>query len=590
MKDLQESDINLDPVTAEVLRGSFVAIVGEMKSNLMRTAYNQIIYEAQDFTVGIFDADGDTISVGLGLPMFMGGLSRAVKAKIAHYGLDGLEPGDVLLTNDAYIMGSHLNHMICTMPVFVDGQVVAFVSSMAHWLDVGGVIGGTTTDIYSEGIQLPIVKIYKAGVADDELLRLITLNVRFPDAALGDLRAQVAAARTGESRMGDLTRRYGQDTVRAAVAQMFSASEAQARAAVAQIADGVYSAHAAMDDDGVTGAAVPLTVRVVVEGDQMTVDLTEVGAEVSGYFNSGEAAGISAAQVAFKSLTSPQDPINEGTLRAVAVTLPPGSVLSAQRPRAMRWWMTYPMTVIDCVFKALAPALPTGTIAGHHADLAITTVIGADPSTGRMTMLMPGPQGGGWGATRDKDGENATICINDGDTHNVPIEIVESRNPGVLAVTYALRQDSGGPGRRRGGLGTRQEWVLAASGRLNSFIERTRHAPWGMEGGGDALPNRVSLIRSDGTSPSFTNGKLDLEPVAAGDRLVVETGGGGGYGPAIERPLADVLADVEDGLVSHEHARAAYRVDVSRDSSSGELRGVRAPADRLNDGWRESDR
>ena len=241
----------IDPVTLEILRANLVAITDEMKSNLRRTAYNQIIYESQDFTVGLFDAEGNTVSIGLGLPMFVGGLADAIRTKIAHYGPDGIEPGDIILTNDAYIMGSHLNHMIFTLPVFADGRIVAFASSMAHWLDVGGVLGGTTRDIYSEGLQVPIVKIFKRGVQDDEITRIIETNVRFSDLAMGDLRAQVAAVRTGEIRLSGLIERYGADVVTASFGLIFDRSEALARAAVAAIPDGEYTVSTTMDDDGV---------------------------------------------------------------------------------------------------------------------------------------------------------------------------------------------------------------------------------------------------------------------------------------------------------------------------------------------------
>src|SRR3989442_8202123 len=198
-----------DPVTTEIVRNGLIAATEEMKTNLMRTAYNQIIYEALDFTVGLFDAQGNTISIGLGLPMFIRGLSDAIKAKLAHYGSDGIEPGDILLTNDSYIMGSHLNHMIFTLPIFWQGEIVGFASSMAHWQDVGGVLRGATQDIYSEGLQMPIVKIYKRGEQDRELTDVIRMNVRFPDLAMGDFRAQVASIKTGERRFVDLLGRYG---------------------------------------------------------------------------------------------------------------------------------------------------------------------------------------------------------------------------------------------------------------------------------------------------------------------------------------------------------------------------------------------
>src|SRR5690348_16108561 len=183
----------VDAFTAEVIRSAVVSITDEMKTNLMRTAYNQIIYEAEDFTVGLFDADGNTISIGLGLPMFIRGLSDTIKAKLAHWGKAAIEPGDILLTNDSYVTGSHLNHFIFTLPVFHDGELMGFSASMAHWPDVGGVLGGVTRDIYSEGLQLPFLKIFKRGVQDAELTDIIRWNVRQPDRAMGDFRAQIAA-------------------------------------------------------------------------------------------------------------------------------------------------------------------------------------------------------------------------------------------------------------------------------------------------------------------------------------------------------------------------------------------------------------
>jgi N-methylhydantoinase B len=552
-----------DAITAEIIRGNLIAITDEMKTNLMRTAYNQIIYEAQDFTVGIFDVNGDTVSIGLGLPMFVGGLSQAIKAKIDFFGLDGMEPGDVLLTNDPYIMGSHLNHMIFTAPIFHEGKVVAFASSMAHWLDVGGYLGGTTQDIYAEGLQMPMVKVFKKGVQDDELTRVIAANVRFPESALGDFRAQVAAVRTGENRMVALFDRYGADAVQATFQSIFDRSEALAREAVRKIPDGEYVAETSMDDDGVDiGRPVPIKVRVIVRDDQMTIDLSELSPQVAGYFNSGETAGRSAAQVAFKCLTSPNEfPINAGAFRPVEIVLPPGTVVSATKPAAMRWWMTYPMTIVDSVFRAVAEAVPGGSIAGHHADLAVSNVYGMNTHTGRFALFLAGIQGGGWGATRTKDGESATICINDGDTHNAPVEAQEAKYGFVRALEYALREDSGGAGTQRGGLGTVQRWTCNQTLNLDSFVERTVVPPWGVEGGGPGLPNRVSVHRANDIAPTrFRNGKLDGLTLEEGDTLVVETGGGGGYGDPLRRPVDLVLADVARGYVSVESAKNDYGV------------------------------
>ncbi len=555
------SDRSVDPITAEIIRSALVAITDEMKTNLMRTAYNLIIYEAQDFTVGLFDADGNTMSIGLGLPMFIRGLSDAVKAKIEFYGRDGIHPGDIILTNDAYIMGSHLNHMIFTLPIFHDGELVAFASSMAHWLDVGGVLGGTTTDIYSEGLQVPIVKIFKEGVQNDELTRLIATNVRFEDLAMGDFNAQVAAIRTGEARMHTLLERYGADTVQDCVRQMYRRSDELARQAVLQIPDGTYSAEAYMDDDGVTiGRQVPIRVQVVVAGDSMSIDLEGMSPQVAGYYNSGATAGRSAAQVAFKCITSPRDyPINDGALSSLDIKLPPGTVVSAVKPAAMRWWMTYPMTVVDCIFKALAPVLPNVSIAGHHADLGMTLSHGTDPE-GRFFQFVGGPQGGGWGATSAADGQSATICVNDGDTHNAPVEVTEAKSPTVRIEEYALVQDSGGPGRFRGGLGTRLKVRANVDVQLSSWIERTTCAPWGLEHGHSGAANSITVDRSDGTEVEFPNGKVQGISLAAGDCHVVVVGGGGGFGSPHDRPADEVLADVRAGYVSVAAAERYYGV------------------------------
>src|SRR5262244_3987644 len=404
------TEARIDAFTAEVIRSAMVAITSEMKTNLMRTAYHTIIYEAEDFTVGLFDADGNTISIGLGLPMFIRGLSDSIKSKIEFWGKENIEPGDILLTNDSYVMGSHLNHMIFTLPVFNDGELVAFSSSMAHWQDIGGQLGGVTRDIYSEGLQMPFVKIFRAGKENPEISSIIRANVRVPERAMGDMRAQLASIRTGERRLMQLLQRYGNQAFKESIALVFEQSEKLARAAVRQIPDGVYEAESFMDDDGVNiGKHMPIKVRVEVQGDEMTIDLTGVSPQVAGFYNSGVTAGRSAAEVVFKCVTAPLLlPINEGSFRPLKIILPPGRVVSATKPAPVRVWMTVPMTVCDTLFRALAPACANRTIAGHYADLAAPRTFGLDPKTGRAFHFPSILSGGGWGALSDRDGQNAT--------------------------------------------------------------------------------------------------------------------------------------------------------------------------------------
>ena len=550
-----------DAITAEIVRNGVVAITDEMKTNLMRTAYNMIVYEALDFTVGLFDAKGNTISIGLGLPMFIRGLSDAIKAKLEFYGTGGINPGDILLTNDSYIMGSHLNHMIFTVPIFWEGEIVGFSSSMAHWQDVGGVLGGATRDIFSEGLQLPIVKIFKEGQQDRELTEIIRSNVRFPDLAMGDFRAQVASIKTGERRFLELLQRYGKDAVLGSIDRIYDQSERLARASVATIPDGVYEAESFMDDDGVSiGRTIPIKVRIIVEGEEMTIDLSDVSRQVGGFYNSGATAGRSAAEVAFKCITSPLWlPINQGSFRPLNVVLPPGRVISATKPAATRWWMTIPMTVVDTIFKAMAQAVPERTIAGHHADLVSANTYGTDPRTGRFFFGLIGPSGGGFGAKHNEDGMSATICINDGDTHNGPVEASEAKSP-LIVRDYQLRQDSGGAGLQRGGLGLRRSIETMAPITLNTQIERTQCSPWGLQGGKDALPNGITVHLADGTTFRPDNGKMFGMQLNPGDVYVIDSGGGGGFGEPLERSADKVGQDVRLGYVSPESAHQDYGV------------------------------
>jgi N-methylhydantoinase B len=551
----------ITPVLIEIIRNGVIAVTEEMKTNLMRTAYNMIIYEALDFTVGLFTAEGETVSISLGLPTFIRGMAETIKAKLKHFGRDGIEPGDILLTNDAYITGSHLNHLTFSLPIFHEDELIGFACCMAHWQDVGGTLGGITNDIFSEGLQIPILKYAKRGVINQDLVDIIRMNVRIPERAMGDLRAQITAVKTGERRFLELINRYGCGEVRGAIAAIMDQSEKAARARTRAIPDGVYEAESFMDDDGVNiGTPVPIKVRVEVKGDEMTIDLSEVSKQVRGFYNSGPTTGTACAQVAFKCLTSPNDyPINDGSFRNLKVIVPPGRVISATRPAPMRWWMTFPMTVIDTVFKALVQAVPDKVIAGHHADLCISVVHGTNPADGKFFIAHMGPLGGGWGAKLTEDGMSATVCINDGDTHNSPREQLETKYP-LLVERYALIPDSGGAGKHRGGLGC--ETVLRALTDLtmNASIDRAHCLPWGLMGGLEAAGNQVLLRRNGEWEKERINAKVLTAQLKAGEAYAVRSGGGGGFGSPLERPPDRVAEDVRQGYVSLAAARDYYGV------------------------------
>jgi N-methylhydantoinase B len=552
-----------DPVLTEIVRNGVIAVTEEMKTNLMRTAYNMIIYEALDFTTGLFTADGDTVSIGIGLPSFMRGMSNTVKAKIAHFGKKNMKPGDIYVTNDAYTTGSHLNHFTFTLPIFHKGTLAGFSCCMAHWIDVGGTLGGMTTDIYSEGLQIPITKYQDRGVVNDTLVDIIRLNVRLPSRAMGDLRAQVTAVKTGERRFLQLLERYGQKPVLAAIKSIMDNADVQARARTRTIPDGVYEAESYMDDDGIDiGKPVPIRVRVIVKGDEMTVDLSEIAKQVRGFFNSGPSTSVGCAQMAYKCITSPTDyPINDGAFRGLKVIVPKGTIVSAVRPAPMRWWMTYPMTLVDTIYKALQPAIPDRVIAGHHADLVTSQIHGINPSTREFFIGGLGPLGGGWGAKLTEDGVSATVCANDGDTHNSPNEQVEAKFP-VVVERCALIPDSGGAGRYRGGLGIESVVRARSNITLNTQTDRAHCKPWGLGGGLDAAGNAIHLRRDGKWITDQPNAKMLIAQLKPGDAFRLRSGGGGGYGAPHERDPESVREDVRQGYVSVASARDNFGVVI----------------------------
>jgi N-methylhydantoinase B len=442
---------------------------------------------------------------------------------------------------------------------------------MAHWLDVGGTLGQVTTDIFSEGIQIPIVKYQKAGVVNQDLVDIIAMNVRLPERALGDLRAQITAVTTGERRFGELVQRYGKDAVLDSVAIIMDHSEAIARSNTRNIPDGVYEAESYMDDDGVDiGARIPIKVRVEVRGEEMTIDLSDVSKQVRGFYNSGWTTGIACAQVAYKCLTTPTDyPVNDGSFRSLKVVMPMGRVISAERPFPMRVWMTFPMTVIDTIFKALATAIPDRVVAGHHADLVFPNIHGLSQKDGRLFIVGIGPLGGGWGGKMSEDGISATVCMNDGDTHNSPTEQLESKYP-VLVERYSLRQDSAGAGRNRGGLGAEMVVQALSPFAVTTRIDRVHCKPWGLHGGKDAMGNGIGIRRKGEWDTDMPNAKIFGVRLKAGDAYLMQSGGGGGFGSPLERDAERVAHDVREGYVSRDAAHRDYGVIVTDDGRLSE--------------------
>jgi len=573
----------VDPATLEIVRGAFIACANEMGTVLSRTAYNPMVFEVQDFCIGLIDPKGQLIAQNSGgLPIFLADMGVAVLDGITKFGLGGFEPGDAIAMNAPYVCGQHLNNVVVYTPCFVDGELVAFPAVRAHWIDVGGRRVGfgsvETTEIYEEGLQLRSIKVYRAGKLDDNIWQIIADNVRFPESCLGDLRAQLAACRLGERRLTELYRRYGAETIRACIEEMWNHSEKLARDAVAAIPDGEYRAESFLDNDGQDlDKPVPVRVVVRVHGDEMIVDFSEVAEQVKGPINCGPSGGIAAARVAFKALTLPAQPVDEGCFRPLRVVLPPGKFLSAQPPAALGLWSIPLPTVIDTVLAAFASAVRDKIPAAHKGEMGGFALYGTDEATKRRYVCL-NMMGGGWGGRPTGDGPSGAVSICQGDVRNTPIELLESRYP-LFFETFSLRQDSGGAGCFRGGLGVESGVRPHYPALVNFNLERTQCAPWGLWGGEPGTICEAHVEKdSDGHRVSVK--KRTRYPVSAEDRVVFLTAGGGGWGDPLARDPDFVANDVREGYISPA-ATAAYGVVLNPTTGDVDVAATKALRARL---------
>jgi N-methylhydantoinase B len=552
--------VAVDPVTVEIIRCALKAAANEMSVVLRKTAYNMMIYEVQDYCVSIVDAEGRTLSQNEGaLPIFLADLGVAVQDGVGVYGLENIHPGDVFLVNHPEICGQHLNNMVVYTPFFWGEELFCFLAVRAHWIDVGGASTGfgssMTRDVYEEGLQIRSVKIYADGKPNTEVLRLIEDNIRFPESSLGDLRAQIASCRTGEERLAEICRKYGAKQFREALEIIWDQTDQLVRQAVRAIPDGVYEASSFLDDDGKNFTrTLPIKVRVIVKGEELTIDFSEVCDQVPGFINCGASGGMAAARVAFKALTSPEREVNEGSFRALKVILPPGKLLSARRPAPIGGWSLSLPTVLDTVLRALAPALPGRIPAAHKGDMGGYAIFGTDPKTGRRYVCQ-NIVGGGWGGRPFEDGVSAAVSICQGDVKNTPIELQELYYP-LLYEYHRLRADSGGAGKFRGGIGLELKIRPLHELYVSRNTDRIQCPPWGLLGGKEAMTNQTMLER-DGESQELP-GKFSHLLVRPGESVTFFTAGGGGYGDPTKRDRAALRRDIELGYVSRKQAKRDY--------------------------------
>ena len=574
----------LDPVTLEVLRNALPAIAADMATDLQRTSYNMMIYEVQDFCCALLDRTGRLIAQNVGgVSHFVADLGVIIKDGLERYGVEGFSPGDVIITNHQRVAGQHLNNVCVYSPLFHDGRLEGFAIVRAHWVDVGGLSTGFSAasmvvDPWMEGLQLDQIKIHEAGVPDEKALRIIRDNIRYPEASMGDLRAQIAACKMAQARFSALIARYGAGAIDMAINRIFDDTERKCRNAVARLRDGTYEASCFLDPDGADkNDVVPIAVKVIVRGEEMTIDLTGCSMQRKSGLNGRTLAG---AYIAYKGLTGPLEPVNEGSFRALKVEIQEGNFMMARFPAVMASWSRMLPSVVDAILRALAPAAPERIPAAHLGTLGGSmTFFGVDPRTSRNFILQT-IEGGGWGGRPYEDGMSASVSICQGDVRNNPIEAVELKTP-VRVARRALRDGSGGAGLHRGGLGQITEMTNLSEGRWSaSNAGRRRCPPWGLNGGKPGAAS-INLMRLSDDEPF-----KPVDPVRVlcgpGATVRVETAGGGGWGCALERDPQAVLEDVLDEFITLEAARADYGVAINEKTMQVDMAATAALRARLS--------
>jgi len=560
----------IDPVTLAVLKGRLEQIADEMDATLFRSAFNPIIAEAHDASHGIYEAaTGDTLVQGKsGLPIFVGAMSFAVKAVIDKAARDGdLADGDVYIFNDPYDGGTHLSDFKLVRPYYRDGEVFCYLASVGHWHDVGGNVPGNynpeATESFQEGMLIPPVKLFEAGNFRQDIVDIMQANSRQPGSLYGDLNGQINALELGERRLAALLDEYGDDVIREAMGELQQRAALLMRANIAELPDGTYSADDWLDNDGITDEPLKIALDLIIDGDQMTLDFSRSSPACAGPVNIARSTAVASVYVAIKHVFT-DVPANAGVLEPITIVIPDETMLAVKAPKPVGGYTETILRIIDVVFVAVAQAAPERSNGCAYGTINALSLAGHRRDGRRWVMFSF--FGGGHGGHPEGDGLNhgnapiSTATI-------PPIEILEAAYP-MFFTQWALRPDSGGPGRHRGGLGAIYEIeLLEDKADVFLFGERGRYAPPGVAGGGEGALNKFRYEQDDGDkSPPMTSKMVGIK-IKQGQHLHLETPGGGGYGPALERDPAAVARDVALGYVSRDGAARDYAVEISEDGA-----------------------
>ncbi|WP_077307259.1 hydantoinase B/oxoprolinase family protein [Terribacillus halophilus] len=560
-------DTKLDPFTLEIVKDSLLSIGDEMFIALAKTSMSPIIYEVLDYASGLTDAKGQLLTQGNGVTGFIGMLSFMVKETLSKYGANGnLKPGDVLIINDPYGGGgSHLSDVGLVMPIFHEGELIAFSANKAHWTEVGGKDAGSftndSTDIFQEGLQFPCVKLYDGGKLNEGIVDMIKYNVRFPDLSLGDMWAQVAALKTGEKRVMEICDKYGQSTILSSITNLLDHGESISRKELNKLPKGTFYADSFVDTDGLGNGPFPIKVAVTITDSEFICDFRGSSPQVPGPMNCSYTGLVSAVRAIFLAVTNPEQDVNDGVFRPLKIIVDEKSIMSAERPAPVSNYFETLVGSLDLVWKALAPHLPDRLAAGHLMSICSVTLSGLHHDTNEPFLIVE-PSVGGWGGASGQDGASGQFCISDGETYNVPVEVAETKY-GVLVDEYSLRTNDGaGAGEFIGGRGVIRSYrALTDNQAATITFGRNKFNPWGTNGGREGSPNQFFVEKANGEVEG-PFGFYARYPLQKNDVLKLVTGTGGGYGNPLKRPADKVAKDVRNGYYTVAEARELFGVDI----------------------------
>jgi N-methylhydantoinase B len=557
----------LDPVTFEVLKNAFTNTVDQMAEQILRTCHSFVIF-ARDFSSSLCDVEGNTIMQGSqDIAVHVGTLHYTCKAVIEAFE-DDIHPGDVFAINDPYLGGTHFNDVRIIRPIFVDDEVIAYAQSNGHWADVGGTVPGSfdinAKEHFGEGLRIPPIRIWDKGKYLGDIVRMFASNTRAPDMIIGDLQAQAEATRVAEREILRLVEKYGKPTIMTAFREVQDYVEILTRRRIAEMPDGVWETEDYIDYDPAIGdGLIPIKVKMTIEGDQLSYDLSGSHPAVGTFLNAGFGSAFSGVIAGTKTFF-PDVPLNSGFYRAVQVDLGPvGSVVNAPWPIAVTGFCSGPYEkIMNAIFELWSKLMPERALACSF-NLEYLLVGGRDARQAEKPYFMWYDwMVGGWGGRNGRDGSNCTAPIFGVGLAVQPLEGQERLCP-VVTTQHAIRTDSGGPGKFRGGCGVEKGATLTAAERtvMSYCCDRARSIAWGIEGGLPSLPHGVWL-NPGGEGERFLGAVFSNVPIVAGDMFTRPSAGGGGYGDPLERDPDDVCEDIADGYVSIERALKDYGVAI----------------------------